>query len=143
MPDPISFDVEGIPAPQGSKTRMPNGAVIEGASATGRAKHRAWRTAVSQAARTAAGRHGRIDGPTVLVAYFRVPRPKSRPKSHHGWHVVMPDKDKVLRATLDGLADGGLIRNDAQVCEIHVYAAEVDEWTGAKLYLADRTGVAA
>jgi hypothetical protein len=23
MPDPISFDVEGIPAPQGSKTRMP------------------------------------------------------------------------------------------------------------------------
>lgn len=32
----ITFRVLGVPAPQGSKTRMPNGAMLEAASQTGR-----------------------------------------------------------------------------------------------------------
>ena len=37
----VDLRVIGVPAPQGSKTRMPNGAMVEGGSAAGRAKHRA------------------------------------------------------------------------------------------------------
>ena len=46
----VRFNVIGVPAPQGSKTRMPNGAMVEGSSATGRAKHRTWRQAVAHEA---------------------------------------------------------------------------------------------
>jgi len=35
----VDLRVIGVPAPQGSKTRMPNGAMVEGGSAAGRAKH--------------------------------------------------------------------------------------------------------
>jgi Holliday junction resolvase RusA-like endonuclease len=133
----VSFDVLGIPAPQGSKTRMPNGAVIEGASKTGRAKTKAWRTAVAEAAQAVAEEHGQFTGPTNLMVWLRFPRPKSRPKRHHGYHTVRPDKDKTLRACLDGLTDGGLVRDDALICRITLTAIETEDWTGAQFQMWD------
>lgn len=127
----VSFDVLGLPAQQGSKSVMPNGKAVEGSSTSGRAKTKAWRTAVAERAREIADEHGQITGPTEVRIQLRFPRPKSRPKKHHGWHTVKPDKDKVLRACLDGLTAGGLIADDNQVCSIQVTAVETDGWTGA------------
>lgn len=133
----VAFTVVGLPAPQGSKTRMPNGCVIEGSSKTGRAKTRAWRESVADAALEQRTKYGQFDGPVALDLVLRFPRPRSRPKKHHGWHVVKPDKDKVLRACLDALVHGGLLRDDALVCRVRLTAREVTDWTGASFTLAD------
>lgn len=135
-----SFFVYGLPAPQGSKTSVPTGAgrrIIEGSSDSGRAKTLAWRTAVAQAAaEVAAELDGKqFTGPTRLVLELQFPRPRSRPRSHHGWHVVKPDKDKVLRATLDGLKAGGLIRDDSLICDMLISAREGNGATGARISL--------
>lgn len=132
----VDLRVLGVPAPQGSKTRMPNGALVEAASATGRAKVRAWRTAVAEAAAHAMiGRDGPLDGPLQLVAEFRMPRPSSRSKAAH-WADRKPDLSKILRATEDGLTDGGLIVDDARIVYISAskqLANPSDPWTGAIL----------
>jgi uncharacterized protein YjiS (DUF1127 family) len=106
----VDLRVIGVPAPQGSKTRMPNGAMVEGGSAAGRAKHLAWRTAVAQ---------------------FFLPRPASRKRDR--WADRKPDLDKLLRCTLDGLTDAGLIRDDARVTYIAASKELADTWTGATL----------
>lgn len=132
-----SFFVYGVPAPQGSKTSVPTAAgrrMIDGSSPAGRAKLRAWRGAVAEAAAEAASA-GVFTGPTRLVLELQFARPKSRTRSHHGWHTVKPDKDKVLRATLDGLKDGGLIKDDALICSLEVTAREVVGATGARVSL--------
>ena len=49
----VSLWIDGTPAPQGSKTGVRRGdrvVLIEGGSATGRRKHRAWRDACTTAA---------------------------------------------------------------------------------------------
>lgn len=136
-----AFEVLGVPAPQGSKTRMPNGAMLDGKSAGARAKHKAWRTAVADMARELAEDEAH-DGQLCLSIVFRFPMPASRPKRVQAlgrWpHTVKPDIDKVVRSTLDGLAvksGGGLIRDDARVFKIDVEAWEVTGWTGAEIVL--------
>ena len=44
----VKFNIIGLPAPQGSKTRMPNGAMVEGSSTSGRARLRDWRSTVDR-----------------------------------------------------------------------------------------------
>jgi len=125
----VDLRVIGVPAPQGSKTRMPNGAMVEGGSAAGRAKHLAWRTAVAEAA---VGKVDEpLDGPLQLVAQFFLPRPASRKRDR--WADRKPDLDKLLRCTLDGLTDAGLIRDDARVTYIAASKELADTWTGATL----------
>lgn len=133
----VEFEVLGVPAPQGSHTAVTIGGkarLIEGGSNTGRTKHKAWRTAVAEAARDVAG-DTPFDGPLWLSIEFRFPMPKSRPAAARRagrWpHTVKPDADKVLRATLDGLTAGGLIVDDARVCAVELEAWEVLGWTGA------------
>ena len=46
----VTFDVYGSAQPQGSKTKMPNGAMLEGGTAELRANRRNWRSAVAAAA---------------------------------------------------------------------------------------------
>ena len=134
----VDLRILGVPAPQGSKSALPNGRMIEGSSATGRAKHRAWRTAVAEAAAHAmVGRDAPLDGPLQLVADFRLPRPASARKGKV-WADRKPDLDKILRSTLDGLTDGGLIADDARV--VYVSASKAladvsDPWTGAIIRL--------
>jgi Holliday junction resolvase RusA-like endonuclease len=132
-----SFFVYGTPAPQGSKTSFKHRggiSTVEGSSASGRAKLKNWRLSVAECAAEQA-QAGQFVGPTRLVLTLLFERPKSRPKSHHGWHVVIPDKDKVLRACFDGLKQGGLVRDDAQICDFHVQAMETTGAEGARFDL--------
>lgn len=138
-----AFEVLGVPAPQGSKSRMPNGMVIEGSSKTGRAKHKAWRAAVADVARDVAEERPH-DGPLAVDITFRMPMPASRPKRMRTagrWPcTVKPDIDKVVRTTLDALADGGLIAGDSRVWKLDVEQVEVTSWTGAEILLRRWTG---
>lgn len=135
-----TFTVLGLPAPQGSKTRMPNGALVEGSSVTGRAKTKSWRSAVTEAAHAHAGPQP-LDGPLAVSITFRLPMPKSRRKAIQQAGVapcsVRPDLDKLIRATLDGLTASGLIRDDA--CIFHIFATkfEVVGWTGATIEVGE------
>lgn len=141
----VTLAVLGVPAPQGSKTRMPNGALLEAGSATGRAKHKAWREAVAWQARSCAAGKPPLDGALYVVASFRFPMPASRLKSTRDagacWHSVKPDLDKVIRCTLDGLKDGGLIADDSRVASIAATAIEVTGWTGAVIQIHPAKGL--
>jgi Holliday junction resolvase RusA-like endonuclease len=139
---PVGFEILGLPSPQGSKTRMPNGAMVEGSSKTGRAKQKSWRASVVETARDIAEQddvQAPLDGPLVIHAEFRLPMPRSRRKAdrERGWApcTVKPDVDKLARGLLDGLKQGGLIRDDARVCTLHVCKIEVDGWTGAAVHI--------
>lgn len=114
--------VAGTPAPQGSKTRMPNGAMLEAGSAVGREKLRTWRNAVTAtAAEQWAGKPPIEQQPLLLEIKFSMPRPKSR--KHDVWHATKPDESKLIRATEDALVDAGIIGDDAWICQ-HVTAKQ-------------------
>ena len=134
-----AFTVEGLPAPQGSKTAVMWGdrpGLIEGGSKVGRAKHKAWREAVEHVASQVRADEP-YDGPLSVSVDFRMPMPKSRPaavkRAGIGWHSVKPDKDKLLRSTLDGLTAGGLIADDARVARILLTATETTGQAGADI----------
>ena len=134
----IAFSVLGLPAPQGSKTKMPNGAMLEGSSRGQRERHRNWRSAVAEAAREAAADlDAPLDGPLTLHVVFRFPMPKSRPRAvrENGRNpkATTPDLDKILRATCDGLEAGGLIANDSRIWHVVATKYEVTGWTGARI----------
>jgi len=54
-------------------------------------------------------------GPVAVRLAFYFLRPKSNRNSHH---VVRPDLDKLCRAVLDGLKEGGVFHDDSQVCSL-------------------------
>jgi crossover junction endodeoxyribonuclease RusA len=133
--DEITLVVYGLPAPQGSKTKLPNGAMVDGGSKEARSRHRDWRSAVADAAhKTAQGRRP-LDGPLMLEVEFRFPMPASRPKREQTAGRIpkqsAPDLDKLVRALGDGLTAGGLIRDDARIWMILASKVEVIGWTGA------------
>jgi Holliday junction resolvase RusA-like endonuclease len=145
----VRFNVIGVPAPQGSKTRMPNGAMVEGSSATGRAKHRTWRQAVAQEAH-----HQRqllehcFTGPLFVAVVFRFPMPASRPAAFKrrvasgeitGWKTSKPDLDKLARSIGDSLTEAGLIERDELISQWTATKIEVPagEWTGATITIAE------
>lgn len=109
------LNVVGLPAPQGSKSRMPNGAILEGKSAAQRLKHKSWRGAVEDAARAWVAEHNAapFDGPLAVTIQFRFPLPASDP--HRTRHTTQPDIDKIQRSTFDALKLGGLIHDDARI----------------------------
>lgn len=80
-------------------------------------KTKAWRERIAAAGRLAAARHGQIDGPIIVDATFTIERPASVPASKRPWPVTRSagDVDKLLRLILDGLDDGGLYGDDAQI----------------------------
>ena len=139
----VTFDVYGSAQPQGSKSLMPNGAMLEGGTAELRANRRNWRSAVAAAAADAladqlAGRQ--MDGPLSLDVVFRFPMPASRPKAVRAWgwawKTTAPDTDKLLRSVGDSLTASGLIRDDARIASIEGVKIEVaDGWTGATITL--------
>lgn len=139
----VRFQVMGLPAPKGSKTFQRNvGRLIEGSSASGRAKLASWTTeTVSVASRCANSRSGPIDGPVRLQAVFRLPMPRSRPKWVQALgeypHVVKPDLDKLVRSLGDSMVAGGLLRDDNLICELDVRKVEVVGWTGVDVRLYD------
>ena len=148
MTGPIMLEVVGVPAPQGSKTGIARGGrvqLIEGGSATGRQRHRQWRTLVADTARDIAAQHapdGPLDGPLHIDLSFRFPMPASRPKAARvagtAPKITKPDLDKLVRSVLDGLTTGGLIRDDARVASLTASKTEVIGWTGATITITQR-----
>lgn len=116
----ITFWVDGIPAPQGSKKHVGNGRLIESSKALP-----AWRKAVTEAARQA-HTETPIDRPVTVRADFFMPRPK-RPR--FDVPATAPDLDKLQRAIGDGMEQGGLLANDSRIVQ----------WVATKHY-GERTG---
>lgn len=134
------FTVLGDPTPQGSKTKMPNGAMLEGSSPDQRARRVNWRNAVAtEAADIADATNGPHDGDLSLVVSFRFPMPKSRNKAQRlagvCWKNSAPDLDKLIRSVGDSLKAGGLITDDARIVAITATKLEVVGWTGATIEL--------
>lgn len=135
----VTLEVIGLPAPQGSKSVMPNGRAIEGSSRTGRAKHKSWRAAVTAAARDYVDEHqlaGPLDGPLVLHVEFRFPPTAGDP--HRLRHQVKPDLSKLLRSTEDALVDARIIYDDARIWRVQMAKryARPNEPLGARIELA-------
>jgi len=81
-----------------------------------------WREAVRAETQRACGMPGHppvpVPGePAVVDILFRLPRPKSAPK-RVTQPVKRPDVDKLARAVLDGLVDGGAFADDSQVVSL-------------------------
>ena len=108
--------VRGIPAAQGSKCHVGGGRMVESSRAVG-----PWREAVRAETQRAMDGTGRLDGPLAVTLAFALPRPRSLPKkvTHPA---KRPDLDKLSRAVLDGLTEGGAWFDDGQV--VRLYAAK-------------------
>lgn len=103
----VTFRVDGVPIPQGSKKAFVRGrrAVLVDDNAE---KLKPWRQKV--AASSDIGET--FDGPVLVAAIFYLPKPK-RPKF---WVPgVKPDLDKLMRALGDGMTDGGLLSDDSRI----------------------------
>jgi crossover junction endodeoxyribonuclease RusA len=137
----IEITVDGKPAPQGSKTRNRYGAIYDDSKAT--KPWREAVRAETQRAMLALGELAQITalgpdlgairqvpaepmaGPVAVTVSFRM----TRPKGHFGagrnagtvrasapaFPFGKPDVDKLARAVLDGLTEGGAFKDDAQV----------------------------
>jgi Holliday junction resolvase RusA-like endonuclease len=107
MTDTVSFFIEGIPVPQGSKTvsQARGKAWLRDANA---ARLKPWRHVIA----THADLGVTFDCPVIVTLSFVLPRPQ---KPRWGVPAVKPDIDKLCRAILDGLQDGGLLAEDSRV----------------------------
>jgi Holliday junction resolvase RusA-like endonuclease len=125
--------VNGIPAPQGSKKaiKRKDGGVsmVESSKAVG-----PWREAVR--AETQRVMIAAMTGPVEVQIWFWLPRPTGHYRTGRNAHLFRdgapkrpsgrPDADKLGRAILDGLTDGGAWKDDAQVTDLIIrkrYAA--------------------
>jgi Holliday junction resolvase RusA-like endonuclease len=143
-----SFYVAGLPAPQGSKSGvLVKGHVrlLEGKSSEARARHQAWRSAVTARAIEAKGgvtSNLAMVGPCSCVLDFVLPRPAYATRGRHKllrWAAKRPDIDKLIRTTFDGLTDSGLIADDAQIVDVHAtkVLADLGQTLGCRVVLAE------
>ena len=136
MSDVLVFNVNGTPAPQGSKTAR---AIYKGRGAarefTGRVaqqeaskKVKPWRKAVADAATDAIKAVMTFDdwqpyaGPVHVTIDVRIQRPKHHYRTGRFAHllrdnapdfvITTPDTDKVCRATFDALTEANVIVDD-------------------------------
>lgn len=106
----VTLNVAGIPAPKGSRI---HGQRADGTSYSRPASRRekSWTDAVALTARTARPDGCTLPPPYAVDLVFALPRPA---KPSHP-HPTRGDIDKLVRAVLDGLAQGGLILDDRHV----------------------------
>jgi len=76
-----------------------------------------WREAVRAETQRVMGSAAPLAGPVSVRIGFWLPRPRSLPKSVL-WPAKRPDLDKLTRAVLDGLTDGGAWGDDGQVVSL-------------------------
>lgn len=109
----IAFEVEGTPAPQGSKTKTRYGF----RESSKRVKP--WRDAVKRAATAAGDAAGLFDAlapPYRVDVWFYISKPRTT-KASHPVAPTVGDGDKLTRAVWDGLVQGGLLQDDRFVVE--------------------------
>lgn len=140
MTDAVILRVPGVPAPKGSKDALvlwPKGAqkcptcgnrfgrpraiLVDGRRGSPqKIKLEAWKAAIAgccDGQRTSGRLVAPFDGPVRVRIAFWLPKPKSTA----GWRWLAwqkPDVDKLERATLDGLTDGRVFADDAQVVDL-------------------------
>lgn len=131
MGDRVWFDVDGTPAPGGSKNAFRNrctGRIV--VVDAGGKRNRDWRAAVAAAGRAAMAGRDMPAPPLMLTVVFRMPRPQAHLNRHGKLRrsspvlpVSRPDLTKLLRSTEDALT-GIVYADDAAIAE---------QWV-AKLY---------
>ncbi|ANJ26787.1 RusA family crossover junction endodeoxyribonuclease [Agromyces aureus] len=123
--DRVVIFVPGTPVPQGSKKGFARGRFVNIVDDNADTL-KPWRATVAHHADI--GRT--FDGPLEVTLTFHMPRPQ-RPR----WSrpAVKPDADKLARAILDGLTDGGLIADDARVVDLHIHEEYADTRTGVDI----------
>lgn len=120
------FEVEGLPAPQGSKRHVGNNRFIEASK-----NLPAWRAAIEEECRSLFDEP--IDGALEVELWFYLPKPSSVSRDYPS---VMPDLDKLVRAVGDGLTKGGAIVDDARIVNLLAYKRySIDGWTGVKVQI--------
>lgn len=121
----IKFFVAGIPAPQGSKRHVGGGRMIESSK-----KLKPWREAV----RKVAAEHALdkpLDAALRVSIDFYLPRPK---RSKFGDHPAgVPDIDKLVRSTFDGITAGGLWADDSRAVSLHARKHWATDKPGASI----------
>lgn len=119
----VSFEVPGIAAPQGSKTKTRWGMREDNPNT------KPWRATVAAYADEAMVGRELLAGPLELTVIFAFPRPKG----HYGtgskadtlkataplWHTSKPDSDKLVRAVGDSLT-GRVCRDDSQIASLRI-----------------------
>lgn len=122
QPDPITFDVLGTPAPQGSKAFMGLTRAGRGILRESSANVRPWRQDVAAAA-LATGMP-LTHQPVALTLTFRFSRPRAHLSARGGLRpsapsamATRPDLDKLVRSTLDALT-GTILHDDSQVTQL-------------------------
>lgn len=129
--DSFSFFVPGEPITEGSTRAFTSGQRVVVTHDRGPELDQ-WRLRVSRAAEDAAEAaywEPRYDGPVEVWAEFRLPRPKSAPKSRKHAQ-TKPDLDKLARAIGDALAPykrPGVLRDDSRIVA----------WSAVKRYADD------
>jgi Holliday junction resolvase RusA-like endonuclease len=114
----ISFVVPGVPIPQGSMRGFVRGGKVRVTSDN--AKLRNWRQMIAGVAfaKMSIGNVPMLMGPVRVEAIFYLPRPQS--VSVRALPIKRPDLDKLTRAVLDGMTDGGVFHDDSQVVHLVV-----------------------
>ena len=125
----VTFDVRGVPTPQGSPRAFITGhrAIVvsgaQGKGSHGQALH-AWRTAIASEARSAMRGLPSFPGPVRVHAAFVMARPRSHFRADGeslakgAARYPRLDIDKLARALLDGLT-GVCFDDDSQVASLH------------------------
>lgn len=130
--DELRLQIFGTePGPQGSKKHVGNGRMVESSK-----KVAPWRAAVALAVKQAWMDEQRFivfDKPVDVDIRFYLPRPRTVDREHPS---VPPDVDKLCRSTLDGLVQGGCLKDDSLVISLHADKAYADgRPIGADIYI--------
>lgn len=129
--DSFSFFVPGEPVTEGSTKAFASGQRVVVTHDRGRELD-AWRLKVAHAAGSAAeDAYWEVgyDGPVEVWTEFRLPRPKSAPKSRRHAQ-TKPDLDKLQRAIGDALAPykrPGILRDDSRIVAWHAIKLYADD----------------
>ena len=147
----IEIIVRGTPAPQGSKTIGRHGGMRESSKAV-----KPWRERIASETQHV------IDdddccpytGPVRVRRWFLVRRPAGHYRTGRNAHLLRDsapafpatvkrnDIDKLARAVLDGITDGGAWTDDGQVVDLRVskHYAVAGGMTGAKIEITEVAG---
>jgi crossover junction endodeoxyribonuclease RusA len=126
----VEFFVPGKPVAQGSKRHIGGGRMIEQNPGLG-----AWRDRIAIIAHNNMMGRAPFTGPMCVELRFRLPRPKSAPKSFAPAS-KRPDLDKLVRSCFDAITNV-ILCDDAQVVELHARKrlTEPGETPGVRIHI--------
>lgn len=134
--------VEGLPAPQGSKSAFvhPHTGRVVVTEASGK-RHKLWRDVVHRESKEVP----KFTGPVKVSLGFYLRRPRNDfnaagqvKASAPEVHIKKPDLDKLIRSVCDSLTTAGVIEDDNRVVELHAnkwYAD--DDQTGVRIIVEE------